>query len=417
MRPFRPLALVLCLRVTGLSAQEPVATDALRVFLDCTEGCDFDFLRREITWVNWMRNREDAQVHLLVTEQDTGGGGTEFTLRFLGLGGFQGRDNRLITTTPQTATDDEERRTLARAMRQGLVGYAATLGLAPRLDVVYQAPPGQQAGQAQRPRDPWNFWVFQIEVGGSFNGESRSKSSNVNGEVSARRITESWKLRFELDVSRNSNHFVFEDSTEETFVTSRSGAEVLAVRSLGPHWSVGVQSEFLRSDRENYDAAFRFAPGVEYNLWPYAQSSRRQLTFLYEIGFNAANYSDTTIFNKVKETRLDQRLRVALATREPWGTSEVSVEGATFLHDWSKSKLSFFGELELRVYKGLSLELFGGYSRIRNQLNISKEGATDEDVLLRLRELQTSYEYFVFVGVSYTFGSIYNNIVNPRFQN
>jgi hypothetical protein len=39
------------------------------------------------------------------------------------------------------------------------------------------------------------------------------------------------------------------------------------------------------------------------------------------------------------------------------------------------------------------------------------------EVLLRLRELATEYSFDFGVGLSYTFGSIYNNVVNPRFGN
>jgi len=35
---------------------------------------------------------------------------------------------------------------------------------------------------------------------------------------------------------------------------------------------------------------------------------------------------------------------------------------------------------------------------------------------VRQRQLRTSYRYYLAVGISYTFGSIYNNVVNPRFS-
>ncbi len=38
-----------------------------------------------------------------------------------------------------------------------------------------------------------------------------------------------------------------------------------------------------------------------------------------------------------------------------------------------------------------------------------------EDILLQKKMLATNYNYRLSVGVSYTFGSIYSNIVNPRF--
>src|SRR5262249_12037103 len=65
-------------------------SEPLRVFLDCQE-CDFDFFRTEITFVNFVRDRQVAQVHVLVTTQRTGSGGTEFTNAFIGLKEFQGK--------------------------------------------------------------------------------------------------------------------------------------------------------------------------------------------------------------------------------------------------------------------------------------------------------------------------------------
>jgi len=38
----------------------------LRVYLDC-DACDFDYLRTEVTFVDYVRDRQDAAVHILVT--------------------------------------------------------------------------------------------------------------------------------------------------------------------------------------------------------------------------------------------------------------------------------------------------------------------------------------------------------------
>ncbi len=69
-------------------------TDALRVFLDCN-SCDENYLRTEITFINYVRDRTDADLHVLVTTQGTGGGGTEYTMKFIGLGKFAGVDQSL----------------------------------------------------------------------------------------------------------------------------------------------------------------------------------------------------------------------------------------------------------------------------------------------------------------------------------
>jgi hypothetical protein len=93
----------------------------------------------------------------------------------------------------------------------------------------------------------------------------------------------------------------------------------------------------------------------------------------------------------------------------------ISLEGRALLDDPAKNRLFFNPEFDVRLFRGLSLNLFGYVSLLRDQLYPAKGGATDEEVLLRRRQLATSYQYFVGAGMSYTFGSIFSNVVNPRF--
>ncbi|MEX1113446.1 MAG: hypothetical protein WED32_03260, partial [Patescibacteria group bacterium] len=95
----------------------------------------------------------------------------------------------------------------------------------------------------------------------------------------------------------------------------------------------------------------------------------------------------------------------------------IALEGRALLDDPKKNRLQLNPEFDVRLFRGLSLNLFGYVSLLRDQLYLAKGGATDEEVLLRRRQLSTSYQYFVGAGLSYTFGSIYNNVVNPRFGN
>ena len=103
--------------------------------------------------------------------------------------------------------------------------------------------------------------------------------------------------------------------------------------------------------------------------------------------------------------------------RQPWGSLEAGVEWSQYLHDRSKYRVEFDGEISLQIVRGLSLDLEGFASRNRDQLSLPRRGATPEEVLLQLRELQSGYEVRVSFGVSYSFGSLFNNVVNPRFGN
>jgi hypothetical protein len=90
-------------------------------------------------------------------------------------------------------------------------------------------------------------------------------------------------------------------------------------------------------------------------------------------------------------------------------------EASNYLPGASRHRLELEGDLSLRIARGLSFTVEGSASRLRDQLGLRRRGATAEEVLLRLRRLQSGYEYQMQVGVTYTFGSIFNTIVNPRF--
>jgi hypothetical protein len=72
--------------------------------------------------------------------------------------------------------------------------------------------------------------------------------------------------------------------------------------------------------------------------------------------------------------------------------------------------------MDFRVFRGLTLNIGAEASRVHDQIYLKAGQASDEEILLRLRSLQTSYRYEFNVGFSYQFGSIFNNVVNPRWS-
>jgi hypothetical protein len=137
---------------------------------------------------------------------------------------------------------------------------------------------------------------------------------------------------------------------------------------------------------------------------------------LYSAGFLYHGYADTTIYYKMQENLWGHSLKIAYQTIQKWGSFNLSLEGFNYLHDWSKNNLSLYTIVNIRIARGLSLEVDGGAARVHDQLALVKGGATSEEILLRRKELATEYSYFLYFGLSYTFGSIYNNVVNPRFS-
>lgn len=405
----------ICLSAPELSAQSSIAGKPVRVFLDCQYECDMEFTRTEIPWVDHVRDRADADVHVLVTTRSTAASGREFTLTFIGLKEFASLADTIAIVSPESDSQDARRRTVTEAVKRGLLRYAARRPGSEKLRVTYTATEGSSA--APRGRDRWNLWVFRTRANVYLNGEESSRSTDLHGSVSANRISPAWKANISVDGNYGENRFTFQDGTKFNSYSRGYGARQLLVKSIGSQWSVGERSSISASTFQNTKLAFRFAPALEYNFFPYSESTRRQLRLQYAIGTTHYRYEDTTIFNRITETRADHSLLASLDMRQQWGSISISLDGSALLDDPGKHRINFNPEVDLRLIRGLSLNLFGYVSRLRDQLYLAREGATDEEVLLRRRQLATSYQYFVGAGLSYTFGSIYNNVVNPRFGN
>ena len=185
MRRFFLTLLLLCTTV-ALSAQAAAtATQAgqkPRVYLDCpNDFCDTDFFVTEIPYVDFIRERTDAHVHLLVTSLENGSGGTAYTLAFIGLGRQAGRADTIVTNVPPNSSQDDRRKELARVFKLGLVRYVVTTEAGAHLQVNYDAPAAGKEGAAKAAGDPWNCWVYRIGGNSNFGGESESRRASFSG--------------------------------------------------------------------------------------------------------------------------------------------------------------------------------------------------------------------------------------------
>ena len=395
-------------------AADTESTETVRVFIDCQTRCDSDHFQREIKFVDHVRDRRDADVHVLITRQSTGAGGSRYDLEFIGRRRFAGTADTLRFVSGQTDTEQEVREGLTRTLSLGLVRFAAATTSGSRLRIVYE-PQEEAVTEEQRTDDPWNYWVFRVSFSSFFSGETSSRFLNLFGNTSASRITDASKLRLSVDGSYSESAFDIDDTTTITSIRRSYGGRGLFVLSLSPHWSAGLQSTASSSTFRNFDLSLSVTPALEYNVFPYSESTRRQFRFLYSVGLSYFDYTEETIFDELSETLPKHSLEVAYEVTQPWGSTDVTFIASQFLNDVSKNRLTLSGDLSLRVFRGLNLNLGGRVSHIADQLSLPKGDLTDEDILLRERERATTFSYSGRIGLSYSFGSVFSNVVNPRF--
>jgi hypothetical protein len=319
-------------------------------------------------------------------------------------------EHTLRYTSSPVSTAAEAREGLTQMLKLGLVRYLAQTPLATQLRLRFE---GERPVAAVSERDPWNAWTFEVYGGGNFDADARRDTWNARYGFSADRITEDWKIRFRPYFNNNVRVFRTDDG-EIRSSQRRHGVDTYVIRSMGPHWGAGVFADYVTTTFDNLRHRVSLRPAVEYSIFPYEESSRRQITFSYRVGAQVVEYFEETIYEQTEETLLNQALNTSVHFRQPWGSVWASLSGSNFLHDMNHYRLTFNSYTSFRLMEGVSVDVGANFQRIHDQLSLPRGQASLEEILLQQRQLATSYRGWGQIGLSYQFGSIYSNVVNPR---
>ncbi len=265
--------------------------------------------------------------------------------------------------------------------------------------------------------DKWDYWVFSTRFNYDMSQRSSRNEFSIDGSFSADRVTPELKTSFYIGSNYDKEKYIFSSGETYTSISRSQRATGLIVKSIGEHWSVGGFSSINSSYYSNTKFAFEIAPAFEFNIFPYSVSTRREFRLLYKAAYRNVYYEEETIYFKTHENLFYESLSASFQLKERWGSLWASMEGSHYFHDFSKLNLNFSCNLNLRLFEGLSMDIRGGYSAIRDQLALRKGGATETEIFLHQKEIADNYRLSTEIGFRYTFGSIYSNVVNPRFGN
>lgn len=397
-------------------AQAEEDEETINVFLDC-RGCNSNFVLNEIKFISFVRDPADAEVHLLVTLQQTGSGGWEHTLNYMGLGIFNDQSKQIKFISPKSDTNDMMRNRLVKYIKLGLVSFLTDKDVLSSLDLSFS---GQRITSAEKnEKDVWNSWIFKVGANTNFSGEQTKKNLRIGGNMDARRITETWKINFNYNQNYNRQVFTSTDEddveTKDIYITENKNFFGLQARSLGDHWTIGAYQRIRSSTHNNIDLSAGITPSLEYSVFPYREHTRREITFRYGVLGSFYNYSETTIYNKDSEFLWRQELNIRADFTQPWGGVYGWVDAGHYVHDFSKNRVDVGVRFNMKITRGLSMNFSARYSLINDQISLPAGDITEEEKLLNLRQQPTSYTFGGSVGIEFNFGSIYNNVVNPRF--
>jgi hypothetical protein len=414
-------ASVLAAPVLGQEPANEGRNGALKVYLECAaRGCDRNHIRTEVDFVNWMVDVADSEVHLIITSESTGSG-QRYRLDFIGREEFVDNDDHLTFSYSNTDSDDYRVQGLTGVIAVGVARYAVLAGQIGPFEVgdtgsdegaILDAPPGLQ-GDVD---DPWDYWVFNVGGNIDYESEESEKSQNLRGNFSARRTTDIWNLSVSGYVSFSEDKYDLSDGSTYEDKRDDWNSNGRAFYSLADRWSLGLEAGANSSTRNNTELGAQAGAGLEYSFHPYEDWTRKRMTMQGLIYARYYDYEYITIYDQTTETVWEASLRWNLGLRQPWGTANFNATAEAFLHNPTEFyRLSAGGRLSIRIFRGLNWNIDGNISKVKDQIYLSAEELSDEEIFLQRRQLPTDYSFEVSTGFSFTFGSIYNNVVNNRF--
>lgn len=380
----------------------------INLFLDCS-SCDIDYIKNEIVFVNYMRDIADADLHLLITTAQAGSMGVEFILSFKGLKGFSGTQFQLKYVASLYETEANINSRIVKEIKMGLAPFLSQTCIEGSFDISYTEKEAKRLKS-----DKWGNWTFTTELSAGLKGEEHKSSQEGKVLLDIDKVVDEYKNNLTGFITLNREEYSL-DGEEIKSNYNEYGLTQLYVHSLNDYFSLGGLLSYKSSTYTNMEHELEISPAIEYNIFPYREYYEHEFSFLLRPFLKYNNYFEETIYDKFRETLSGEELQIAFSQVKEWGSCDLSLTTLHYFYDLSKNRITFDAKISVRLFSGFSITFGGNIAMIRDQIYLAKVGSSTEEVLLAQRELETSYNYSTSLGISYTFGSLYNNVVNTRF--
>jgi hypothetical protein len=378
----------------------------VKAYLDC-ERCDENFIKQETSFLEYVRDQDLADLQILIRDIWNPSGGRSYEIEIDGNKEFKDLVSSTTVFGYSSDTSSSLRDKLVNKLKLALVPFLdkAEYDLNVKIDTNFD--------DVKTIDDKWNYWVF--ELSGSYNGdkEESRKTNRYEIQFEIDKVTEDWRIGIDLERNETNREFY---SNDEIYLSNRKTTSLRGrvVRSISDHFSTGVFFGAYQNTFENLDFHRYISPAIEYSFFPYRDVLSKEITLAYRIGTGKRDYIEKTIYGFEKQSLTSQTLSLNVRFRQKWGNISSYLNGTQFFNDGTKKRFSFRSDLDIRVLEGLALRLSGDIELIREQYSLAAGDTSVEDLLLQQRRIASDYTTAFSIGLSYTFGSIYNSIINTR---
>jgi len=407
---------ILCIfQLSNLNAQD-YNSRKLKVFID-GEIPDLNYTKRSLTFIDFVTDQSVSDVYVLTRKQSTGSNGNHYNFTFTNKSSESNDEFVLNCITYANDTPDVVRIKFTETLKSGLVPFI-NRGNA-KYSIIVKELEQEENGELNLNKniDPWNNWVFNIGLRGDFNVEEQKKNYGYRFRFDADKVTELWRIRNRYNFKKEEEIITkVSDSVSREIHVLNQEQDIRSkiVYSISGNWSAGLFLEGYQDTYKNTKYNLSIKPTLEYNIFPWQELDRRVFTISYAIGPHWFGYYEPTIANKTSEYRMVESIKADVEVIETWGVLEISLEGAHYFPNFKDYFFDLGINLSIRIARGLFVDFGIQGNKINDQFYLPLGELSDEELLLNIRKLPTSYEVSGNFGISYQFGSIFSSIVNDR---
>ena len=394
---------LILLTITSVNfAQE----DKVKAYLDCSR-CDENFIKQETYFLDYVRDQDLADVVIFIRDIWNPSGGRSYEIEIDGNNEFTDIYSTTKVSGFSTDTSSSLRDKILNKLKLALVPFLdkAKYDLNVKIDTNFD--------DLEINDDKWKNWVFELSGSYDSDKEESRRSNRYEIQFEIDKVTEDWRIGIDLERDERNREFYSDDNV---YLSNRKTTSLRGrvVRSISDHFSAGVFFGAFQNTYENIDFNRYIAPAIEYSFYPYQDVLSKEITLAYRIGTGKRNYIEKTIYGYENQTLASQTLTLNVRFRQKWGNISSYIDGTQFFNDGTKKRFSLRSNLDIRVFEGLAVRFSGNVSLIREQYSLAAGNTSVEDLLLQQRRIASDYETNFSIGLSYTFGSIYNSIINTR---
>lgn len=382
--------------------------EKLKIFV---EGDYFDdaYLREEINFADFVNDPLMSDVHIIVVGEVTGSGGHNYSVRFHGKNFKQIENYTLNVSVLPEETDFNSRLLITNTIIRGLMPFFNETASSSKYKINLERVEDNDTEESLD--DKWNYWVFKLTSSGGLDYEDTKSGYHYSVYFKGDKVTDQLKINNYIYIENQQTNY--KDIGYKYLYNYKYGFNK-TVFSLSDHWSTGFTAFAFQSSYYNTKASAAVMGAVEYNFFPWNESNKHILTLAYTVGYESKWFYERNYNLEMSTQSPLHRMYLTVSTIQPWGSAEVSVTGSEYLQNLSLYNVSVDADLSFRLTKGLSLTLNMSAVSIHDQIYLPESAYSVEQIVSGALKLPSTYEFSTSIGLSYQFGSIYNNIVNRR---